>query len=178
MCKGMRGRCLIGMIETQDWIVALLTFRTIMDDRMRADSGILECYKMMFHETLLSYRLLFGQDSRSRKLFNHQEHGPSGVDQPPDPLLIRLCGGTESLSKILDDDSIRDQDVYDMALVFPFYSSRLKRLDEYVESIRVRSIGDLWSDQRHPMEWVLIWVVVMIGTVMIPMSISGLALQW
>ncbi|KAL8661628.1 MAG: hypothetical protein Q9202_005394 [Teloschistes flavicans] len=147
-----------------------------MDDSYRTPSAVAQSHNMMFREALLSYRLLFGQDERSRKLYNAHEIGPAGVDdqQQPDGLLMRLCGGKERLSSLISDDSIHEKDVYDTAADFPFYSERLIRIKEFAESIRAHhGIRSLWYDGRWLKEWVL---ACMIGGVNILWAIVEISL--
>jgi hypothetical protein len=59
-------------------------------DRERCPSKPLT--QALLDEVLLSYRLIFGQDRRSRKLFRNQEQRRASKDSGiEDPLLAELC---------------------------------------------------------------------------------------
>lgn len=125
----------------------------------------------MFRETLLSYRLLFGQDESSRRLFNSHERAKVEGLGCLDPLLVQLCGEKTSLSQLVDHGAIPEQQSYDSTIDFPFYSGRLEALEHYIRVRKPRTLIDLWHDRRDPEKWVVIWVFLIVGGIKILISI-------
>lgn len=94
-----------------------------------------------FREVLLSYRLLFGQDKRSRKAFNSQlptwnrEWDCSGQQgsKTSDPMLLLLCGKSwesEGPRQIFEEISAEEpSEYYSPHLDFPHLSKRIRKCD-------------------------------------------------
>ncbi|KEZ45513.1 hypothetical protein SAPIO_CDS1837 [Scedosporium apiospermum] len=139
----------------------------------------------VYREVLLSYRLLFGQSSRSRDLARGllAEAGKKGQD---DPFLYAICTanlsrsvwqrfckfGTRSSSLppsifppyILDvDGSILESDTYSARHDFPVFGNRLLVLQRYSLRQQPSRVRDLWRDRRNPLQWYTFWAVLWVG---------------
>ncbi|KAL8937278.1 MAG: hypothetical protein Q9216_004507 [Gyalolechia sp. 2 TL-2023] len=138
-------------------------FDCIMDDWVRSAKELRIANKSMHKEILRSYRLLFGQDRRSRKLFNAQEHRKASTDGISDPLLEQLCGQARKASVVLEDDTFNEPDLYNAKFEFPFLGQRLNYLQEYAHSCTPHRIRDVWHDTRDPAKWLVVWAVTFFG---------------
>lgn len=136
---------------------------SIVDSCTTNRRNIKAANKSLHREILLSYRLLFGQDKSSRGMFNNLEIKKAGVGGILDPVLVQLCGQPRQLSKIIDDDTLVEQDFYDNVVEFPFFGPELIRLQKYVRSRKPRQYLDVWRDTRDPFQWLTLWLLVIIG---------------
>jgi hypothetical protein len=104
-----------------------------------------------YKEVLLSYRLIFGQDKRSRKAWRrhcYKELMAFSADIA-DPLLEALCGKdcrNELTYEKIEAPEIAQQ--YSARNDFPFFGERLVEIQQFVLK---KSPGDwttLWNDRR------------------------------
>jgi hypothetical protein len=157
-------------------------------------SLVLATYK---REVILSYRLLFGQTQRSRKLFASQESKVASGEENKfsDPLLERLCHQRASELRTLPNElwphSCRDpngnlleQDVYSIETDFPVFGQRLLTLQAFSLRQSPSRIKDMWRDRRNPVQWLTLWAVLLVGgislllqVIQIILSSAQLALQ-
>lgn len=147
-----------------------------MDDRKFPKSTLADANRSMFREALLTYRLLFGQNFNSRRLFNKKERKRASKDGHIDQWLIRLCSSPKEISKLTGDDTFYEQAFYDSVIDFPHYGPRLEVLQKYVSAKKSRNIKDLWQDRRDPEKWVLIWIVLILTVVTILLSLVQIGL--
>lgn len=148
----------------------------MLDDRAFSEAVVAAANRSMLGETLLSYRLLFGQDAVSRAQFMDEEIKRASADGALDQLLVQLCGAKKSISSLVLDDSIREQAFYDSVFDFPFYEPRLQVLQRYTKARKSRDLRDLWHDRRDPAQWVLIWVFLTVGGITILLSVAQVGL--
>lgn len=113
-------------------------------------------------EILLSYRLLFGQSKRSRRLFHRELKPFAGVPaEGQDPLLSSLCG----LKKLPKRWNVRGEGLeYNLSEDFPHLRSRLVRLVGLMSEKKPRSLKELWFDKRDSASWMTFWTVLIIGS--------------
>lgn len=107
----------------------------------------------LLRETLLSYRLLFGQDKASRRLLrslNPFEGLPEGCK---DHSLFILCGKKQSNFTI----RLREPEFYILSKDFPILRSRLAILAHYFSHKRPRNWKELWNDKRDSASWFTFW---------------------
>lgn len=147
-----------------------------MDIWNQPESALADANRSMFREALLSYRLLFGQDLDSRRLFNSQEKKRASNGGYTDRLLVQLCGHSKDICKVTDDDTFFEQAFYDSVIDFPHFGPRLEALQKYVSARKPRNIKDLWHDRRDPGQWVLIWIVLILTVVTILLSLVQIGL--
>lgn len=122
-------------------------------------------------EVLLSYRLLFGQHSASRRLFRLSEKEKAMVDHDIDSLLCSLCGDGgmkrfESLKPLL-----RERGVYNVHINFPRLGERLLELADYSASQRPRNLLEVWKDQREPEKLLTFKAVIIFGATAIVLGV-------
>ncbi|KAL8807447.1 MAG: hypothetical protein Q9200_004665 [Gallowayella weberi] len=151
-------------------------FDCIMDHWRFEAPLVIAAHRPMFREALLSYRVLFGQDDHARALFKGEEEAKALYKGVLDPLLVRLCGSKESLSDLVVDKSIHEQEFYDCTIDIPFYGRRLNTLQMYTTTRQPRNLKDLWHDRRDPSKWALLWVALMVAGCAVVLSILQIGL--
>lgn len=129
-------------------------------------------------EVLSSYRLLFGQDRRARKLYRTI---CSKIPSPRDPLLDVLCSKA-TMPSWDGQESFPERDVCD-GRNFPQLGLKLLELQAYITDQRPRALKDVWNDRRNPHEAFTFWAVVLIGGATIVLGVlqiilSALQLVW
>ncbi|KAF2177995.1 hypothetical protein K469DRAFT_806035 [Zopfia rhizophila CBS 207.26] len=127
----------------------------------------------LLRETLLSYRLLFGQNKASRRLFrslNPFEDLPEGCK---DRSLSELCGKKQSNFATW----LREPDFYVLSKDFPILRSRLAVLAHYFSNKRPRTWKELWNDKRDSASWFTFWAVLIIGGIGIILAFMQVILQ-
>jgi hypothetical protein len=119
---------------------------------------------------LLSYRLLFGQNRRSRQAFrrwvtrwqNDWKSTPNASKPPADPILLILGSQSwesDEARQIYDEIGANDPaSHYSPTVDFVFFGRRLLDLQNYVRSHSSQSILGLWSDRRSEQGWWTFWV--------------------
>lgn len=129
-------------------------------------------------EVLLSFRLLFGQSVKSRKLFRYI-FDPAEVPFPQsDTLLSHLCSeklpiaGAEGVGWMP-----RDKHVYYAARDFPVLYERVELLAKELNGARPTSMKDLLRDRRDTLQFWTFWLVSIIGGVSISLSMIQVILQ-
>jgi hypothetical protein len=120
-------------------------------------------------EVLLSYRLLFGQHDPSRKLFKHTLK-PTG--QTPDELLSILC-----MEKNVNPALTPNLPLYITAQHFPVLSKRIELIATDLKACRPSSMGELLHDRRDKTQYWTFWLVSIIGSISILLSLIQVILQ-
>ena len=127
----------------------------------------------LLREVLLSYRLLFGQSAKSRKLFR-QIFKPS-ENHHVDSLLPLLC-----TKKRLPSGSTTipaDRPVYFAARDFPILYARVELIAKELKDSRPNSIGNLLRDRRDTLQFWTFWLVTVFGGISIILSLMQVILQ-
>lgn len=127
----------------------------------------------LLHQILLSYRLLFGQDKASRRLFrslNPFEDLPEGCK---DRNLLELCGKKQTNFNI----EFKEHDVYVLKKDFSILRSKLAILANYLSKKQPRTWRELWNDKRDSASWFTFWVVLIVGGVAVFLSFVQVILQ-
>ncbi|KAL8783049.1 MAG: hypothetical protein Q9213_004896 [Squamulea squamosa] len=126
--------------------------------------------RSMFQETLLTYRLLFGQNRHSQWLYRTKEKKRASANGQTDPLLNRLCGDRKDISNLTEEDIFYEEAFYDSAIDFPNYEKRLTVLHNYISPRKPQNVMDLWRDRRDLERWVVIWFVIILTIVTVVQS--------
>ena len=127
-----------------------------------------------FREVLLSYRLIFGQDKHSSRLFARQVtkmplnwNNSDSRSDDNDPMLLILCtqhwkstGAKEIYEEIEAADTSQH---YQPADDFPFLGRKLLELQAYVKGRDAHSWKALWYDKRDMSVWWTFWVSLQIS---------------
>lgn len=129
----------------------------------------------------MSYRLLFGQTSASRKRIRHQLQS---LKQEPDydEFLEQVCcQSSHQLGKLpsslwpiscrrVIEDTLQEEDTYSSQDDFPLLGQRLVKLQEYNLRQQPSKLRDLWRDRRNPLTWYTFWIVLIFGSIAIVIS--------
>jgi hypothetical protein len=91
------------------------------------------------HEILLSYRLLFGQSRRSRRVLQRLKPFSGIPREGRDPILSQVC----SQKRFGCPFQLDEREEYDLREHFPHLRSRIVRLHKYVSDKKPRSIKQL-----------------------------------
>ncbi|KJZ68068.1 hypothetical protein HIM_09800 [Hirsutella minnesotensis 3608] len=147
------------------------------------------CCVTLPQEVILSYRLLFGQEGKSRKVA-HEElcklRNSCGNEQV-DAMLLDLCERKyeygnlywKTYDKVLrayraeiwpitcrtSEGHLLQSDVYSASNDFPRLGSRLIKLQQFNLRQRPSKLTDLWRDRRLPLQWYTFWAVLLVGGV-------------
>lgn len=134
--------------------------------------------RAFMQEILLSFRVLFAQDPKSRALFTKLERGHARRDNDYDSLLDLLCGNKNGKQiralplafwpeACVDSDApggvLVEQNVYNTGTDFPILGKRFSELQAFTERQSPTRMRDLWRDRRNPLQWYTFWAVVWIG---------------
>ena len=132
----------------------------------------------LLREVILSFRLLFGQHSRSRKSFPHV-YKLTDRAQVPDQLLASLCmtKHMHHLPRSLSLPFIPDQPIYFAAQHFPTFAGRIEVIARELKDCRPSSLGGLLRDRRDTLQYWTFWLVAVFGGVSIFLSIVQVVLQ-
>jgi hypothetical protein len=137
---------------------------------------------------LLTYRLIFGQDPKSSRLFakelaaltstysklkfmskpaSQKGRQPCVFALPDaDPLLLRLCGlhaDAPGAAEIYADIQAPSTQTYYTPESYPFFADKLLMLQAYVKEQHLYHWNKLWHDHRNKTNWWQYWTVLFIG---------------
>ncbi|CAH0018749.1 unnamed protein product [Clonostachys rhizophaga] len=127
----------------------------------------------LLREVLLSYRLLFGQSRRSRKLFRRLRPFAQTSQELHDRFLFDMCTKKEPKCSI----NLIEHEQYDLVGDFPHLRSRLMRLNNYATAKKPRSVRQLWKDKRDSTACLAFWSVIIIGSIGILLGLIQTVLQ-
>lgn len=148
-----------------------------------------QCCVSLEQEIILSYRLLFGQDGKSRNVAREEVCRLKNkcANQNVDAMLVDLCERKyeygslwwKAYDKVLQgypseiwpttcrtmEGHLQQSDVYSARDDFPRLGSRLIKLQQFNLRQRPSKLTDLWRDRRNPLQWYTFWAVVLVGGV-------------
>jgi hypothetical protein len=120
-------------------------------------------------EVILSYRLIFGHDRRSRaEMGRRLKRAGTKPQGPADPLLESLCTRDQYSDEIKQLHLLlesREFEEYVSLDEFPFLGRRLIDLERLSMKQGLRGWRSLWIDRRNvTTSWFTMWAVVYIGS--------------
>ncbi|KAI0104455.1 hypothetical protein F4814DRAFT_89835 [Daldinia grandis] len=119
--------------------------------------------KLYLAEVLLSYRLLFGQHSRSRKQFRTHEVENAKWNGTLDPLLDVLCGDRDLDDSTRIAELLHERNAYNVQDSFPHLGLRLTELADYISRQEPNGFLQAWNDQRNPERLLTLRAAIGIG---------------
>lgn len=129
----------------------------------------------LLREVLLSYRLLFGLSTKSRRLFRQTFNSSQKHARPVDTLLPLIC--TRKRFPYISTFILMDRPVYFADRDFPVLYERVKLISKEIKDARPNSIGDLIRDRRDTLQFWTFWLVSIIGGISILLSFVQVMLQ-
>lgn len=135
--------------------------------------------KSLVREVLQSYRLVFGQDKRSRTMYWNTIRPSLRKDKCHDPFLDDLCrlGGASFESRWPDLGELLN--MREMAFHpsdFAVYGERLGKIQRYIGQRQPRRLLEMWRDRRNPEKFFTFWAVIIFGGVTVILSLVQIAL--
>lgn len=127
----------------------------------------------MLNETVLSYRLLFGQNKAARHLFRRLGPFDSVPERGRDKLLMTLCSQKHCQTTL----EVLERETYDLPRDFPIFRSRLAILLRHLSNKKPRTWKELWLDKRDSASWLTFWAVLIIGGLGIILAFTQVVLQ-
>jgi hypothetical protein len=118
-------------------------------------------------EILLSYRLIFGQNKRSRKVFRAAKPLFGLPRAAQDPFLREICGRKRYECRI----PIIDRSEYELRGDFSHLRTRVARLSTYASGMLPRTFWELWYDNRNSAAWLTFWTVLVLGIISTVLSL-------
>jgi hypothetical protein len=143
------------------------------DDPNNHHWGTREDVSRLLEEILLSYRLLCGQDVKSRRLFQKLSPYQDTPSSLRDDLLAPLCTSKGPITSL----ALKQRGSYDLARDFPHLRARIVRLHSYLNQRKPRSWSELWVDNRDSASWLTFWAVIIIGGVGLLLAFIQVVLQ-
>jgi len=128
----------------------------------------------LLQEVLRSYRLLFGQDKRSRKYFRNISPFEDLDEYCVDGVLMDICGRKQSIIPI---DHSQELDEYILSSTFPVLRGKIVTLIQHLSSTRPRTWKEIWHDKRDSASWFTFWAVLIIGGIGILLAFLQVVLQ-
>lgn len=127
----------------------------------------------ILRETLLSYRLLFGQSKRSRRVFRHLFACNPILKHNADPFLHSIC-----TKKIFSHQCVpQDRMTYFGHRDFLVLGDRLEMLGKELKGVKPKGWSDLVRDRRDTMQYWGFWLVAIVGGASIILSLTQVILQ-
>lgn len=122
----------------------------------------------ILQETLLSYRLLFGQEQVSRKYFKRLADSDSSLIENPDPFLFQLCA-----KKLFTHPSVpQDRFTYFAHRDFSVLGERVELLEKELRGTKPKNWKGLVRDNRDTMQYWTFWLVAIFGLSSVLLSLA------
>lgn len=122
----------------------------------------------ILQETLLSYRLLFGQEKASRKYFKRLADSDPSLIENPDPFLFQLCA-----KKLYTHSSVpQDRFTYFTHRDFPVIGERVELLEKELRGTKPKNWKDLVRDNRDTTQYWTFWLVAIFGVSSLVLSLA------
>jgi hypothetical protein len=122
----------------------------------------------ILQETLLSYRLLFGQKQASRKYFKQLAESDSSLIENPDSFLHQLCA-----TKLFTHPSVpQDRSTYFAHRDFPVLGERVELLEKELRGTKPKNWKGLIRDKRDTTQYWTFWLVAIFGTSSLLLSLA------
>lgn len=158
-------------------------------------SGVPEEPAALYREILLSYRMIFGQSSKSRDLLlrtlARHDQTAGGID----PFLRTVCMPSPRRpwpwskpvpdlpstlfpeSAVGLDGMLQEPSAYSARDDFPVFGGALLAVQRYSLRHQPSRVRDLWRDRRNPLQWYTFWAVIAFGGMSIVLSVLQLSVS-
>lgn len=132
----------------------------------------------ILNETLLSYRVIFGQSKASRNIFRRLHKNNLELSRSGDKLLYKIC--TQTCFEHVDVP--KDRPVYYAEREFPILGERIKLLAKELKAVKPKSWKELLRDRRDTLQYWTFWLVAIFGSLSVILTfiqvvLAGLTLK-
>ncbi|PWY82925.1 hypothetical protein BO70DRAFT_336008 [Aspergillus heteromorphus CBS 117.55] len=156
--------------------------------KLRCQWATEEDVDQLLREILLSYRLLFAQTKKARRVFRAVDPFAHGPRESRDLLLGSLCGKRKN-----NDDRNNNSDMmmvlcglgvplqketYCLPRDFPVLRYRITVLQRLLDTTTARTWAQLWRDKRDSANWLTFWAVIFFGAFGSLMAFMQVVLQF
>lgn len=121
----------------------------------------------LLREIVLSYRLVFGQNKQSRKLFRKLRPFAGIPPEGRDQLLFEVCGRKRFNCPI----PLNEREEYDVRTNFSHLRTRIVRLNSYALAKKPRSLRQLWLDTGDSASWLTFWTLLLFGSISVVLGL-------
>ena len=126
----------------------------------------------ILQETLLSFRLLFGQSKSSRKFFRSLLKSDPTLTDDGDNLLYSICTKKDFNYQYVPQDRF----IYFAQRDFPVLGERVELLGKELRGAKSRTWKDLIRDRRDTAQFWTFWLFAIFGVVSIVLSLIQIIL--
>ncbi|KAJ8130117.1 hypothetical protein O1611_g3517 [Lasiodiplodia mahajangana] len=122
--------------------------------------------KALMQEILLSYKLLVQFDNKAKSVYRQITADLAKLEDF-DPELDICALGVSRHSRQYQYYWGRRQftrETFNASSDFPIFSCRLRKLEQFIDSIQPNKISSLWKDRRDILRWYTFWAVFALGT--------------
>jgi hypothetical protein len=145
----------VAMLQSKGAIYAFASTESHPIDPRAAEEEI----TYFLRETLLSYRLLFGQSKPAKKFFRHMLRSDYVLSRNADPLLRSLCLDQHFAHSFVP----ADRPVYVTARDFLVLGERVELFATELRATKPRSWRGLLRDRRDTLQYWTFWLVAIVG---------------
>ncbi|KAL7784959.1 hypothetical protein V8C37DRAFT_394843 [Trichoderma ceciliae] len=175
--------CALWCNPTSDWSY----LDGITGDFYETDAA--EILRLQFQEILLSLRVLFAYDSKSRNLFFKSYYARFDVGDEDRDFWKRLLAKKKSKDLATlptycwpppvknNEGALLDQAVFDRSCDFVILGDRLDHLQRYCMRHNPQKLCDMWYDRRNRQQWVTFWAAIIIGATSLLLSAAQVVLS-
>ena len=122
----------------------------------------------ILQETLLSYRLLFGQKQASRKYFRQLAESNPSLFQNPDTFLHQIC-----TTKVFSHPAVpQDRFIYFAHRDFPVLGERVEMLEKEIRGTKPKGWKHLVRDRRDTGQYWTFWLFAIFGISSLVLSLA------
>ncbi|KAI1271210.1 hypothetical protein F5Y07DRAFT_26488 [Xylaria sp. FL0933] len=122
--------------------------------------------KALMQEILLSYKLLVLFDRKARKLFKHITKDIAKLSDYDDELDKLCLGYSHDRPEPFSWHEPRGlRETFRASSDFPIFSSRLIKVEQFIDSIQPNTITALWKDRRDILRWYTFWAIFVLGSI-------------
>lgn len=119
-------------------------------------------------ETLLSLHVIYGQDPKSRRIFDETKPFKDIPAARHDGMLRSVCCGPWGFT----DFNHQPKRVYNLKVDFPILGAKLQSLSEHVRLQEPRTLRQIWNDKRNTLQWWTFWAVIIFGAVATALGVA------
>ncbi|KAI9677973.1 MAG: hypothetical protein M1822_008081 [Bathelium mastoideum] len=127
----------------------------------------------LLREIILSYRLLFGQNKKARRLFRRLNPFQDYPKETRDEMLYLLCGRKRLQTSL----EVHERESYDLTYDFPILGPKLATLVNHLSERKPRTWRELWQDKRDSASWLTLWAVLIFGVLGIILALLQVIFQ-